>query len=120
MSRTEDTIRPYRPHRVDVADEGREPNYSLSPSTSHFPPARDEVFTRSNRPTPAKLLSNEETIDLAQRAVDSGLQDTKRSLAGTEGVEDAVRPKLTIDLGHANIGWVPDDIVDIIKDEVAR
>jgi small subunit ribosomal protein S23 len=62
----------------------------------------------------------EELIVLTQRAVDTGLQETKRSLAGSEGVESVVRPKLTIDLGHSNIGSVPEEVVDIIKDEVAR
>ncbi|KAJ5559893.1 hypothetical protein N7513_002292 [Penicillium frequentans] len=53
-------------------------------------------------------------------AVESGIQDTKRSLAGSEAVTDVVKPKLTIDLGHSHIVRIPEPVVDIIKDEVER
>lgn len=67
-----------------------------------------------------RLLSPEETIELARRAVENGIQETKRSLAGSEAVSDVVKPKLTIDLGHSNIVRLPEAVVDIIKDEVER
>ncbi|CAG8930879.1 unnamed protein product [Penicillium salamii] len=67
-----------------------------------------------------KPLTPEETIELARNAVDSGIQDTKRSLAGSEAVTDVVKPKLTIDLGHSNIKSIPEAVVDLIKDEVER
>lgn len=65
-------------------------------------------------------MSHEDTIELARHAVESGIQDTKRSLAGSEAVTDVVKPKLTIDLGHSHISRIPDQVVDIIKDEVER
>jgi iron only hydrogenase large subunit-like protein len=68
----------------------------------------------------AKMLTPEETIELARNAVESGIQDTKRSLAGSEAVTDVVKPKLTIDLGHSNIVRIPEPVVDLIKDEVER
>lgn len=67
-----------------------------------------------------KLLSQEETTEIARRAVENGIQETKRSLAGNEVVSDVVKPKLTIDLGHSNIVRIPESVVDIIKDEVER
>lgn len=113
MSRTDDIARPPRPARSDNSDEVKEPQ--------HGTPSRDDAAqVRTARPPPSKLLSREETIQLTKNAVENGLQETKRSLAGNEAVGDVVRPKLTIDLGHKNIGRVPDEVVDIIKDEVAR
>lgn len=67
-----------------------------------------------------RALTAEETIQLARRAVDNGIQETKRSLAGSEAVGDVVKPKLTIDLGHSNIDRIPEPVVDVIKDEVER
>lgn len=67
-----------------------------------------------------QLLPPEEVVELARRSVDNGIQETKRSLAGNEAVSDVVKPKLTIDLGHSNIGRVPEAVVDIIKNDVER
>ncbi|KAJ5915119.1 hypothetical protein N7454_011231 [Penicillium verhagenii] len=74
----------------------------------------------SGKSSGPKPLTHEDTIDLAKRAVESGIQDTKRSLAGSEAVTDVVKPKLTIDLGHSHIVRIPEPVVDIIKDEVER
>jgi len=61
-----------------------------------------------------------EVTELVRSAVEKGRQETQRSLAGNEGVSEAVELKLTIDLGHQNIQTIPDEVVTIIKDEVAR
>ncbi|KAF3491880.1 RAM signaling pathway protein domain-containing protein [Arthroderma uncinatum] len=120
MSRMDDTVRPHRTHRTDTSNEIKDPAYTRTVSPNNGPPVRDEVAARPHKSTPSKLLAEDLIIELAQRAVDSGLQDTRRSLAGSEAVDDVVRPKLTIDLGHANIARVPEAVVNIIKDEVAR
>ncbi|EPS28703.1 hypothetical protein PDE_03649 [Penicillium oxalicum 114-2] len=74
----------------------------------------------SKHSSSSKHLTAEETIELARYAVESGIQETKRSLAGSEAVTDVVKPKLTIDLGHSHIVRIPEPVVDIIKDEVER
>lgn len=75
----------------------------------------------NNKPARSREpLTPEETIQLARRAVENGIQETKRSLAGSEAVGDVVKPKLTIDLGHSNISHIPEPVVDAIKDEVER
>ncbi|PYH47476.1 putative cell morphogenesis protein Sog2 [Aspergillus saccharolyticus JOP 1030-1] len=76
--------------------------------------------TTGKHPAGPRLLTTEETIELARRAVENGIQETKRSLAGSEAVTDVVKPKLTIDLGHSNISRIPESVVDTIKDEVER
>ena len=137
MSRQEDSTSGLRSF-LDQSDceDGEQPQpdplvpHPLS-FTESFPHADDERSRPStamgdnpgnlNRQTAgSKLLTPEETIELARHALESGIQDTKRSLAGSEAVTDVVKPKLTIDLGHSHIVRIPEPVVDIIKDEVER
>ena len=136
MNLPEDTVRGLRSYRAeDDEDEGRKGSTdSLVPpplSYSEGSPSPNE--DEGSRPGTAmgdnpgnkqasgqKILTHEETIELAKCAVESGIQDTKRSLAGSEVVTDVVKPKLTIDLGHSHIVRIPEPVVDIIKDEVER
>lgn len=97
------------------------PQHDDSPCPEdHEPRPGIATASASKQPAGPKKLTPEETIDLARHAVESGIQDTKRSLAGSEAVTDMVKPKLTIDLGHSNIERIPEPVVDLIKDEVER
>lgn len=133
MPRPEDTIRGPPSYPAEKEDGENGPPDSLPPplSNNDSPTPEDEGSTPntsmgeapgsgSRQPAGPKLLTHEETIELARRAVESGIQDTKRSLAGSEPVSDVVKPKLTIDLGHSHIVRIPEPVVDIIKDEVER
>lgn len=81
---------------------------------------RGNETSESGGVSESKNLSIEGTIELARKAVETGREDTQNALAGNEAVSEAVRPKLTIDLGHANITRIPEPVVDLIKDEVER
>ncbi|OJD18877.1 hypothetical protein AJ78_01132 [Emergomyces pasteurianus Ep9510] len=116
MSRTEDPVRPLRSYRSDTHEDTKELTYPPVLPAPLDPSTRGDIRLQPNK----KILSQEETLELTKRAVENGLQETQRSLAGSEAVDDMVRPKLTIDLGHSNIGWIPEAVVDVIKDEVAR
>lgn len=138
MVRPEDTIRVPRSYHGGANEETEsrgalESNASPLSSHNEGPAKSEEEVSQSNgstndrssvssRPhgTGLKLLSQEETTEIAHRAVENGIQETKRSLAGNEVVSDVVKPKLTIDLGHSNIVRIPEPVVDIIKDEVER
>ncbi|CAI7645538.1 unnamed protein product [Penicillium manginii] len=137
MTRPEDTVRGLRPYRGDVDDEegGRKSIDSLVPPPLSYNDGAQRSEGEESRPGTAmgdnssgsgrqgsgpKMLSHEETIELARCAVESGIQDTKRSLAGSEAVTDVVKPKLTIDLGHSHIVRIPEPVVDIVKEEVER
>lgn len=138
MVRPEDTLRMPRSYRdLEEEDTSRhvpEPTASSSSSSSNTEgsiKSEDEAILVNTSAgetgsKPAKsaggprALTAEETIQLARRAVDNGIQETKRSLAGSEAVGDVVKPKLTIDLGHSNIDRIPEPVVDVIKDEVER
>lgn len=137
MVRPEDTIKDLRSYRSETSAEDdmiNTPESSFSSrgsSISESSSFEDEEFsqqttkpavdgvTRHNQFAPQQL-TQEETIELTRRAVENGVQETKRSLAGNEAVSDVVRPKLTIDLGHSHIVQIPEAVVDIIKDEVER
>ena len=140
MVRPEDTIRvPRLYHGNTEEDTGSrgtpEPNAPPHPPADDGRPRSESEISQGNghmgesgnrtsgsaRPHPGpKLISQEETTEIARRAVENGIQETKRSLAGNEVVSDVVKPKLTIDLGHSNIVRIPEPVVDIIKDEVER
>lgn len=134
MPRPEDTVRGLRPYTgpPDEEDGETRPHDSLVPPPLSYGEGFPNMELEGSRPGTAmgdnsnkrssgpKPLTPEETIELARRAVESGIQDTKRSLAGSEAVTDVVKPKLTIDLGHSHIMRIPEPVVDVIKDEVER
>lgn len=134
MARPEDTIRGPRSFLLldeDGDDETGSTETLVPPPLSHSETTLyEEEGSRpgtamgdapgSSSKSGSKILSHEDTIELARRAVESGIQDTKRSLAGSEAVSDVVKPRLTIDLGHSHISRIPEQVVDIIKDEVER
>ncbi|KAL4927169.1 putative cell morphogenesis protein Sog2 [Aspergillus undulatus] len=136
MVRPEDTLRMSRSYlnleQEDASKPAPEPmaaSSSSSSTTETSIQSEDEATlvngfvddlaikkTKSNQ----RVLTPEETIQRARKAVENGIQETKRSLAGSEAVGDVVKPKLTIDLGHSNISRIPEPVVDVIKDEVER
>lgn len=135
MTRPEDIIRGPRLNRGETDEDEIENGTPesggfLASQSDDFPYPEEESRpgtalgdapeNTSKQPTGPKTLSPEETIELARHAVESGIQDTKRSLAGSEAVTDVVKPKLTIDLGHSHIARIPEPVVDLIKDEVER
>lgn len=141
MVRPEDTIRVPRSYHSNTEEEAGnkgtpEPNAPSFSSCNEGAPKSEDEMSPSNGPASSdgnntnngnakpqagtKLLSQEETTEIARRAVENGIQETKRSMAGNEAVSDVVKPKLTIDLGHSNIVCIPEPVVDIIKDEVER
>jgi Leucine-rich repeat (LRR) protein len=84
------------------------------------PPRQDEQpdLGASKQETP--LLSLDETTELFRNKVDDARQDTEHALDSGEQVSAAVKPKLTLDLGHSNIARLPESVVDLIKAEVER
>lgn len=96
--------------RTDIAMSRRSNNFSTDTPTTE-----DAVA-----PVKADLLTPEETIELFQKKVIDGRQDTENAMAGGENVNEAIRPKLTLDLGHSRIARLPETVVDLIKIEVER
>lgn len=84
------------------------------------PQAREKPATQPITAREPTLLSLDDTTELFRKKVADARQDTEHALAGSEAVSDAVKPKLTLDLGHSNIARLPESVVDLIKTEVER
>ena len=114
------SLRPYdhEKPRASSADTRLRTDISTKRSeipASDAPPSEEPVELVKSDP-----LTPEETIELFCRKVTDAQQDTQNALAGNEDVNEAVRPKLTLDLGHSNIARLPEPVVDLIKVEVER
>ncbi|KAL7623920.1 RAM signaling network component [Parahypoxylon ruwenzoriense] len=65
-------------------------------------------------------LSAVQVIALAREAMDSALQENETQAAEASGVSTELKPGVTIDLSRKNIQALPDEVVDIIKNELER
>lgn len=133
--RPEDAIRLPRALRVDSHDRHRassedtqlkgaqpdEPMHGLAEILAdNSPPRKEEETSIQPRKAEDLLLSLDETTELFKSKIEHARQDTEQALAGNEEVNEAVRPRLTLDLGHSYIARLPDNVVDLIKVEVER
>lgn len=84
------------------------------------PPLRDVSLN------PSLLVSappsSSQVIQLAREAMKVALEEneTQSQAAEATGVSNELRPGLTIDLSRKNIVKLPDEVVDIIKNELER
>jgi len=130
--RPDDAVRLPRPFRIDNHDrpraasedariKGDQSHARVAGAFGDGSPSQDNGTTTlhvtKSEPT---LLTLEETTELFKSKVEDARQDTEHALGGNEDVSEAVRPKLTLDLGHSKIARLPENVVDIIKAEVER
>jgi hypothetical protein len=71
-----------------------------------------------------KPISDDEVVALAKAAFEHSRQDlTHRAAAETPRElqqQQQQQPGITIDLGHKNIARLPDEVIDVIRDEIER
>ncbi|OTB04202.1 hypothetical protein M426DRAFT_58942 [Hypoxylon sp. CI-4A] len=65
-------------------------------------------------------LSTNQVINLAREAMNSALRENENQAAEASGVSTELKPGVTIDLSRKNIQALPDEVVDIIKNELER
>jgi hypothetical protein len=70
-----------------------------------------EDFAEGAGPPP--LMTTEEVVSLARAAISSSREQSRRG-------DDASSSGITVDLTHRNIARLPDEVIDIIKDEIER
>ncbi|KAI1493114.1 RAM signaling pathway protein [Biscogniauxia mediterranea] len=102
----------------------------IPPPTSNMPPPPppipDKFAMASNgssstlSATTSAPLSSAQVIALAREAMNSALQDNESQAAEASGVSNELRPGVTIDLSRMSIQSLPDEVVDIIKNELER
>jgi hypothetical protein len=65
-------------------------------------------------------ITASQVIDLAKEAMKNALEENETKAAEASGVSNELKPGVTIDLSHKNIHNFPDEVVDIIKNELER
>ena len=65
-------------------------------------------------------ISAAQVITLAQEAMRNALEENQTKAAEASGVSNELKPRVTIDLSHRNIQKFPEEVVDIIKNELER
>jgi len=70
----------------------------------------------------APPMKDEDVVALVSEAIDTARHELRRSGAGSDDTTADVQqqPGITIDLGHRNIQHLPEEVIDIIKDEIER
>ncbi|KAK8134636.1 RAM signaling pathway protein [Apiospora sp. TS-2023a] len=68
----------------------------------------------------AAPLSAGQVITLAREAMKDALQHNESQAAEASGVSNELKPGVTIDLSRKNIQELPEEVVDIIKNELER
>jgi hypothetical protein len=82
-------------------------------STLHLVPSNTSLSSQ----TP---ITASQVIDLAKEAMKNALEENETKAAEASGVSNGLKPGVTIDLSHKNIQNFPDEVVDIIKNELER
>lgn len=98
------------------------PTFNMPPP---MPPSIPEKYNVPPTPFGATLsasspMSSAQVIAHAREAMTAALQDNESQAAEASGVSNELKPGVTIDLSRLNIQYLPDEVVDIIKNELER
>jgi len=88
-----------------------------SNTVRHLPTTVRLEPSNSSLPTQAPI-SAAQVVTLAREAMKNALDENKAESADANGVE--LKPGVTIDLSHKQIQKFPEEVVDIIKNELER
>lgn len=87
------------------------------PNTS-YPTAQHAASSSS--PSAQTPTSTGQVVALARQAMKVALEENQTRAAESSGVGNELRPGVTIDLSHKQIQRFPEEVVDIIKNELER
>ncbi|KAI0203178.1 RAM signaling pathway protein [Astrocystis sublimbata] len=98
------------------------PTFNMPP---HPPPPIPDRFNALSGSLGATLsasapISSAQVINLAREAMKAALQDNESQAAEASAVSNELKPGVTIDLSRLNIQTLPEEVVDIIKNELER
>jgi hypothetical protein len=65
-------------------------------------------------------LSGSQVVALVQEAMKHALEENQTKAAEASGVSNELKPGVTIDLSHKQIQKFPEEVVDIIKNDLER
>jgi hypothetical protein len=89
------------------------PNLVAAPPVSN-PSASADV------PDADSPLSESQVVALVQEAMKHALEENQTKAAEASGVSNDLKPGVTIDLSHKQIQNFPEEVVDIIKNDLER
>ncbi|KAI4592367.1 RAM signaling network component [Pestalotiopsis sp. 9143b] len=86
------------------------------------PPPIPEKYSQSSSSSLSASgpMSASQVIALAREAMRSAIRDNESQAAEASGVSTELKPGVTVDLSRRNIQQLPDEVVDIIKNELER
>lgn len=95
----------------------------IAPAVSIPPPP--PIPTLRNTPSNGSLTTSaqigpSQVIALARDAMRKALDENETQAAEASGVSSDLKPGVTVNLSHKNIQKLPDEVVDIIKDQLER
>ncbi|KAJ3556135.1 hypothetical protein NPX13_g10204 [Xylaria arbuscula] len=99
------------------------PTFKMPPPPP--PPPIPEKYNVSHASPGATLsasvpMSAHQVISHAEEKMKAALQDNESQAAEASGVSNGLKPGVTIDLSRLNIQVLPDEVVDVIKNELER
>lgn len=65
-------------------------------------------------------LAAGQVINLAREAMKKALDENQNQAAEASAVSNELKPGVTVNLSHKNIQKLPEEVVDIIKDQLER
>jgi hypothetical protein len=65
-------------------------------------------------------IAASQVIVLAREALKHAIEENQTQAAEVSEVSNELKPRVTIDLSYKNIQIFPEEVVDIIKDEIER
>lgn len=70
--------------------------------------------------TSSAPIPTTQVIFLAREAMKKAIEENESQAAEASGVSNDLKPGVTVNLSHRNIQKLPDEVVDIIKDQLER
>ena len=82
--------------------------------TMRHAPSNSSINSQNSIPAASQV------VQLARDAMKSALEENQTKAAEASGVSNELKPGVTIDLSHKQIKAFPEEVVDIIKNELER
>lgn len=104
-----------------LAENGFSRPPPVNNTVRRIPTVRHAASNSSNSSLSSQAsIPASQVVQLAEDAMKSALEENKTKAAETSAVSNELKPGVTIDLSHKQIKAFPEEVVDIIKNELER
>lgn len=70
--------------------------------------------------TASAPIAASQVIVLAREAMKKAVEENENQAAEASGVSNELKPGVTVNMSHKNIQRLPEEVVDLIKDQLER